>query len=104
MTRLGVPDEECYFWATHAGAELDLLVMRGTRRLGFEFKRTSRPSTSRSMRTAIESLGLERLDVIHAGENSFPLADSIRAVAIGRVLEDERWRECTPSTRPPIVR
>jgi hypothetical protein len=27
-------------WATHAGAELDLLVVRDRRRVGFEFKRT----------------------------------------------------------------
>ena len=85
---LGVPNEECYFWATHAGAELDLLVLSGTRRLGFEFKRTTRPSTSRSMHAALESLGLERLDVIHAGENTFLLAEKIRAVALERVLED----------------
>lgn len=42
--------EECFFWATHSGAELDLLVVRGSRRLGFEFKRTDTPSVTPSMR------------------------------------------------------
>ena len=79
--------EECYFWATHAGAELDLLVVRGRRRLGFEFKRTDAPGVTASMRSAIETLGLTRLDVIHAGRKSFPLGKAIRAVAAGDILE-----------------
>jgi predicted AAA+ superfamily ATPase len=71
--RLGARPEECFFWATHAGAELDLLVVRGRRRLGFEFKRTVAPKVTRSVRTALEDLGLQRLDVIHAGDQTFPL-------------------------------
>ena len=80
--------EECYFWATHAGAELDLLVVRGNRRLGFEIKRTDAPRVTRSMRVALTDLRLQRLDVIHAGEHTFPLDRAIRAVAFSRLLED----------------
>jgi predicted AAA+ superfamily ATPase len=80
--RLRARSEECFFWATHAGAEIDLLVVRGRRRLGFEFKRTAAPRTTRSMYTAIEELGLERLVILHAGEKSFPLSERIRAVAV----------------------
>jgi len=47
--RLGVSRDECYFWATQAGAELDLLVVRGERRMGFEFKRTMAPQVTKSM-------------------------------------------------------
>ena len=36
LRRLGARRGEAHFWATHAGAELDLLVVRGRRRLGFE--------------------------------------------------------------------
>ncbi|MBK7645395.1 MAG: ATP-binding protein [Planctomycetes bacterium] len=82
--------EECYFWATYSGAELDLLVTRGNRRLGFEFKRTLAPSVTPSMRVALEDLDLERLDVIHAGERTFQLAPRIRAVALSRIFEDVR--------------
>jgi predicted AAA+ superfamily ATPase len=82
--RLGARPEECFFWATHAGAELDLLVVRGRRRLGFEFKRTVAPKVTRSVRTALEDLGLQRLDVIHAGDQTFPLGRRIRAVALKR--------------------
>lgn len=86
--RLGARREECFFWATHAGAELDLLVARGRRRLGFEVKRTDAPSVTASMRSACESLHLERLDVVHAGPRTFPLAPRIRAVAARDLLKE----------------
>ena len=63
--RLGVAPEQCFFWATHAGAELDLLVMAGGRRLGFEIKLTDAPSVTPSMRVALNDLRLDSLDVIH---------------------------------------
>lgn len=85
---LGARPEECFFWATHGGAELDLLIVRGNRKLGFEFKRTDAPRTTRSMRIALADLRLDRLDVVHAGEHTFPLDERIRAVALRRVLTD----------------
>jgi len=88
IRRLGVEADECFFWATHAGAELDLLVVRGNNRLGFEIKRTAAPAMTRSAYIAIEDLKLQRLDVIHAGDHSFPLAKRARAVAIGRLLDE----------------
>lgn len=88
ITRLGAHPEECFFWATHAGAELDLLVGHGNRRWGFEFKRTVAPRVTQSMRSALSDLRLDRLEVIHAGDQTFPLADKVRAVALRRILED----------------
>jgi predicted AAA+ superfamily ATPase len=88
ITYLGARPEELFFWATHAGAELDLLVVRGRRRRGFEVKRTTSPSSTRSMHAARETLRLERIDVIHAGSHTFRLADGIRAVAFARLFED----------------
>ena len=85
---LGVWREQCYFWRTHAGAELDLLVVRGRQRLGFEFKRTTAPRLTPSMRSALTDLQLNRLDVIHAGRETFPLDRRVRAVAASRVPED----------------
>ena len=82
VTCLQAKPEQCHFWATHAGAELDLLVLHRNRRLGFEFKRTDAPRVTRSMRVAMETLGLERLDVVHAGEHTFPLGERLRAVAL----------------------
>jgi hypothetical protein len=84
----GARSEECFFWATHAGAELDLLIVRGRKRYGFEIKRTTAPKTTSSMRHALEDLKLTQLDVIHAGDHTFPLAEKIRAVPLSRILQD----------------
>ncbi len=88
VTRLGARTEECYFWAVHTGGELDLLVVRGQRRRGFEFKRSDSPRTTRSMHSALENLKLDRIDVIHPGRHTFPLGERIRAVALSRLFED----------------
>ena len=84
---MGARAEDCYFWATHAGAELDLLIVRGRRRWGFEVKKTSAPSLTRSMHIAMKDLRLDRLDVIHAGRDSFALAPKVRAVALADVAD-----------------
>jgi uncharacterized protein len=88
ITRLGAEPEECFYWATHSGAELDLLVVRGGQRLGFEFKRSTSPDITRSMHVALTDLGLKRLYVVHAGSRSFPLGPKIQALALARVLDD----------------
>ena len=88
IRRLGVAPDQCFYWKTLAGAELDLLVIKGSTRLGFEFKRASAPKITPSMRSALADLRLNKLDVIHAGEKTFPLADNVRAVALSRLIED----------------
>jgi predicted AAA+ superfamily ATPase len=72
----------CYHWRLHTGAELDLLVKQGSRRLGFEFKRSDSPRLTPSMHSAMENLKLDRLYVIHAGRDTFPLAERIEAVPL----------------------
>ena len=88
IARLRAEPEECFFWATHSGAELDLLVVRGRRRLGFEFKRSTTPALTRSMHVASEDLRLTKLWVVHAGERAFDLAPRIRALPLARLLEE----------------
>jgi len=85
---LNVRPQECFFWATHAGAELDLLVVRGRKRWGFEVKRTSAPALTPSMRTALSDLKLQRLFIVHAGEHSFDMAKNVRAIAISHLLDE----------------
>lgn len=86
VRRLRARPEECFFWRTHAGAELDLLVVSGRHRLGFEIKRTSAPRVTPSMRTALSDLKLDSLHVVHAGDTTFPLTERIRAVALADLL------------------
>jgi predicted AAA+ superfamily ATPase len=88
IARLGARREQCYFWATHTGAELDLLVVTGRRRHGFEIKRTVAPRVTPSMRTAMSDLKLDTLSLIHAGRDTFPLGKGIRAIGMPRLLED----------------
>ncbi len=86
--QLGARPEQCFFWATHAGAELDLLVVMGGKRLGFEIKLSAAPGVTASMRTALVDLELDSLDVIHTGRETYPLTERIRAVAFTRLHED----------------
>lgn len=87
---LGVSARQCFFWATHQGAELDLFVKVGSHRLGFGIKRTTAPQVTPSARIALADLGLDELVIVHAGKDSFPLAPKIRAVAANRLLTDVR--------------
>ena len=88
IVHLDAQPEECFFWRAHTGAEVDLLVVRGRERRAFEMKRTTAPRTTRSMHTAIEDLGLDRLDVIHGGRETYRLRDRIRAVSVFRIRQD----------------
>ena len=74
------------FWSTHSGAELDLRLEIGGRVIGFEIKRTDRPSTTKSMHNAIADLELDRLVVAHAGTQRFDLTDRITAVSATDLL------------------
>ena len=80
---LGARPEQCYHWSTHSGAELDLLILAGNRRYGFEVKRAEAPRLTASMRGAFETLGLERLYVVHAGTQTYHMAAGIRALPAG---------------------
>lgn len=85
VLRLARPDE-AYFWATHQGAELDLLMLHGSRRVGVEFKRADVPTLTPSMRIARNDLGLDRLYVVYPGSQRFELAGDIEAVPLWGLL------------------
>lgn len=85
LRALAVPSEEAFFWATHGHAELDLLILRGGRRYGFEFKYTDAPRTTRSMQIALQDLELERLYIIHPGQQGFPLTERIEALPLAQI-------------------
>jgi hypothetical protein len=81
---------DAYFWATHGGAELDLLTLVRGKRYGFEFKYADAPGRNRSMQAAIEDLGLEHLWVIYPGRQEYALDDKISVIPIDRVLNRVR--------------
>lgn len=87
VLRLAQP-QQAFFWATHQGAELDLLMLQGSRRIGVEFKRADVPRITASMRIAKEDLRLDALYVVYPGPQRFRLADGIEAVPLWAVLQD----------------
>ncbi len=80
LARFG--EQDSFFWATHAGAELDLLFMRHGKRWGFEFKFTESPEITKSMRIALHDLKLERLYIIYPGDKSVQLDKKIELVGL----------------------
>ena len=76
---LRAPAERCFHWATYTGAHLDLLVVDGPRRHGFQVKRSEAPKLTRSTRSALETLNLDRLDVVHAGTKRYRPAPRVHA-------------------------
>ena len=73
---------DAYFWATHAGAELDLMVTIAGKRYGFEIKYADAPGRKRSMHIAIEDLGLEHLWVIYPGDQKYSLDSNITVLPL----------------------
>jgi predicted AAA+ superfamily ATPase len=76
-----------YFWATHAGAELDLMVTVAAKRHGFEFKYSDAPGRKRSMHIAIEDLGLEHLWVVYPGDQKYSLDNKITVIPLEDILK-----------------
>lgn len=72
--------EECYFWSSHNIAEIDLLIFKNGKRIGFEFKYTDSPKITSSMKISLEDLELDQIKVIFPGNISFRMSDKIEAV------------------------
>ena len=86
VLRIARPDE-AFFWATHQGAELDLLMLKGSQRVGVEFKRADAPKVTPSMRIALHDLKLDALYVVYPGSQRFSLAEGIEAVPLWALLQ-----------------
>ncbi len=79
--------DEAYFWATHGGAELDLLLLKDGHRIGVECKRVDAPRLTSSMRTAMQDLELDRLFVVYPGPLAYPIAEKISALPINLLAD-----------------
>jgi len=78
--------DETYFWATHSGAELDLLLIKDNKRIGVECKRMDAPKLTPSMRTAVMDLELDRLVVVYPGSQPYSLAEGINVLPLAKVV------------------
>ena len=88
VLRLAKPDE-AYFWATHQGAELDLLMLKGGQRVGVEFKRADAPKVTPSMRIATHDLKLDAFHVVYPGAHRFSLTGGVEAVPLWALMPGE---------------
>ncbi len=85
-------NQELYFWATHAGAEIDLYWhSRGTS-WGVEFKYTDAPKITRSMKIVCEDLELEHLWVVYPGDKEYKLAENITAFPLENLPADWNYK------------
>jgi len=82
--------DQAYFWATHQGAEIDLLMFRGSRRVGVEIKRSDAPSLTPSMRIALDDLRLDKLWVVYPGEQRFDLTKRVTAIPFDKAVAMKR--------------
>ena len=80
------PDADAYFWGTHAGAELDLLLIHRGQRYGFEFKYSDAPTMTKSLHVALSDLNLERAWIVYPGEESYPVHRSVEVVPLEEAL------------------
>lgn len=79
---------ECFFWATYANAELDLLIVQGDKKMAFEFKYTTTPKVTRSMHSALQDLDLDQISIVCPGDSTYPLADNIRVTNLEQLVKE----------------
>jgi len=79
--------DDAYFWATHQGAEIDLVLFKGSRRIGIECKRVDAPSITPSMRIAMADLKLDEVRVVYPGTRGYRLADGIEATPLADLVD-----------------
>jgi uncharacterized protein len=87
VVRLLNADREAFFYRTHAGTELDLLIVRGNKRYGFEFKYRDAPEATKSMHMALADLRLESLRVVYPGERAYSLDERIQVMPLSGLPE-----------------
>jgi len=81
------PHDESFFWGTHQGAEIDLVLSRGGRLLGVECKRADAPKMTKSIGVALADLRLDRIAVVYPGERRYSLDERVEAVPVGALVE-----------------
>jgi uncharacterized protein len=85
-----VEPDQAYFWATHQGAELDLLMLRGSRRVGAEIKRSDAPTLTPSMRIALDDLRLNKLWIIYPGQQRYNLHERATVIPFDEAIAMKR--------------
>lgn len=91
--------DDFYFWGTHGGAELDLLLFIDGRRIGVEFKRVDAPRMTRSIHVALEDLALDHLAVVYPGDRMYPLGERVSVLPLTALKEGSKVMRLLRGTR-----
>jgi predicted AAA+ superfamily ATPase len=79
---------QAFFWGTHSGAELDLLLMLGGKRYGVEFKCADAPVMTKSLHIALADLKLERAWIVYPGPENYPVHEQVRVCSLTGFLQE----------------
>jgi hypothetical protein len=86
---------EAFYWGTHAGAELDLVLFRGGQRYGVEFKHADAPVMTKSLHIALEDLKLEAAWIVYPGHETYPVHEKVRVCPLAQLLDELVTRRLT---------
>ena len=77
-----------YFFRTHSGAEIDLLIDRGRQRIGFEFKAgvATEAVDWKHLQSGIDDGVIHRGSVVYNGAREFPVSEKISVIPATRIL------------------
>ncbi len=76
---------DAYFWGTHAGAELDLLLIHRGRRYGVEFKYGDAPTMTKSLHVALADLTLDRAWIVYPGTEKYVVHEKVEVVSLAEI-------------------
>ncbi len=86
ISQIKAEPEDCFFWATHGGAEIDLLINTSKGLNAFEFKFSSQPKITKSIQEAISTLGLEKVSIVVPGDIEYPLSEQVWVIGLEKLL------------------
>lgn len=96
-----VEPDDAYFWGVHAGAEIDLLLVKNGCRIGVECKRVDAPKLTPSVKAALADLELDDLAIVYPGHRRYALSDRVTAFPLVSLAEAEgiltlysQWFRC----------
>jgi len=78
---------QAYFWGTHSGAELDLMLLQQGRRYGVEFKASDAPKMTKSIHVALQDLHLEKLLIVYPGSENYLIDDQVEVVSLAAAMK-----------------
>ncbi|HZL11538.1 MAG TPA: ATP-binding protein [Prolixibacteraceae bacterium] len=84
-----IKTRDFYYWRTHAGLELDLLVMTNGKRIGFEIKYSETPKVTRSMHQIIEDLKLDQFFIVYQGRHRLVMEDKIQLLPVNDIVNEK---------------